>query len=53
MRYLFLIALIATLTGCSNWDWRETGRSLLESACNSFGNCGVSCTEGEPDGWCQ
>jgi len=53
MRYLFLIALIATLAGCANWDWRSAGRSLLESACNSVGNCGVACTEGSPSGWCQ
>jgi hypothetical protein len=54
MRRLMPLAMLLLLAGCAHWDWRGTGRSWLESLCNSFGNCAVACTPGEkPDGWCQ
>jgi hypothetical protein len=46
-------ALLLMLAGCTHWDWHDTGRSLMESLCNSFGSCGVACSPGEPEGWCQ
>lgn len=53
MRWLMPLAAMLLLAGCAHWDWRATGRSWLESLCNSFGNCAVACTPGEPEGWCQ
>jgi hypothetical protein len=53
MRRLMPLVLLLLLAGCAHWDWRGTGRSWLESLCNSFGNCAVACTPGEPEGWCQ
>jgi hypothetical protein len=53
MKYLAPIAMLVMLAGCAHWDWRGTGRSWIESLCNSFGNCGVACSPGEPAGWCQ
>lgn len=53
MRWLMPLAMMLLLAGCAHWDWRATGRSWLESLCNSFGNCAVACTPGEPEGWCQ
>jgi hypothetical protein len=53
MRRLMPLVLLLLLAGCAHWDWRATGRSWLESLCNSFGNCAVACTPGEPEGWCQ
>jgi hypothetical protein len=52
-RRLMPLAMLLLLAGCAHWDWRGTGRSWLESLCNSFGNCAVACTPGEPEGWCQ
>lgn len=53
MRYLIPIAVLLALSACESWNWRDAGRSFLESACNSFGNCGVPCAPGEEPGWCQ
>lgn len=47
------IAVLLLLAGCANWDWKQSVRSALESACNSVGNCAVSCAGRDPDGWCQ
>jgi hypothetical protein len=53
MRHLIAIAALVLLAGCQSWDWRASGRSLLESACNSVGNCAVSCAGNATEGWCQ
>jgi hypothetical protein len=50
---LAAVVVLLILAGCQSWDWREAGRSLLESACNSVGNCAVSCTSNPTEGWCQ
>ena len=56
-RCLAVLAAALLLSACANWDtdwdWRSSGRSVLESVCNSFGNCGVACTDEEPAGWCE
>jgi hypothetical protein len=53
MRAVLSVALLLFLAGCAAWDWKQSVRSALESACNSAGNCAVSCSGREPDGWCQ
>ncbi len=53
MRYLIPFALLLALAGCTNWDWKQTVRSALESGCNSVGNCGVPCDSNPTEGWCQ
>lgn len=57
MRSLAILAVLLMLAGCQSsgagWDWRSAGRSLLESACNSVGNCAVSCEANPTEGWCQ
>jgi len=54
MRLPIVMAALVMLAGCAQWDWRGPGQNLMESLCNSFGNCAVACAPGEkPDGWCQ
>ena len=53
MRYVVPLAVLLMLGGCQSWSWRDFGRSLLESACNSVGNCGVPCDSNPTEGWCQ
>ena len=53
MKYVIPIAVLLMLAGCTHFDWRATGRSWLESVCNSFEDCAVKCQPGEPEGWCQ
>ena len=53
MKYVLSAALLLLLAGCADWDWKQSVRSALESACNSVGNCAVSCNGRESDGWCQ
>lgn len=50
---LVLVIVLLLLVGCANWNWKQSVRSALESACNSVGNCAVSCGGRESDGWCQ
>lgn len=47
------LALLLLLAGCAGWDWKQSVRSALESACNSAGNCAVSCDANPTEGWCQ
>jgi hypothetical protein len=47
------LALLLLLAGCADWDWKQSVRSALESACNSVGNCAVSCDSNPTEGWCQ
>ena len=53
MRLVLSIALLLLLAGCADWDWKQSVRSALESACNSVGNCAVSCDGNPTEGWCQ
>ena len=46
-------ALLLLLSGCAGWDWKQSVRSALESACNTVGNCAVSCDANPTEGWCQ
>jgi hypothetical protein len=53
MKRLVPIVLLLLLAGCANWDWKQSVRSALESACNSVGNCAVPCESNPTEGWCQ
>ena len=53
MRIGLVALLLLFLTGCADWDWKRSVRSALESACNSIGNCAVSCDSNPTEGWCQ
>jgi len=53
MKRLAPLALLLLLAGCADWDWKQSVRSALESACNSVGNCAVSCDVNPTEGWCQ
>ena len=44
-----LLALMG-LSGCSTFDWVDTGRGLAESLCESVGNCENVCPDGSPTG---
>ena len=53
MRVALPLALLLLLAGCADWDWKQSVRSALESACNSVGNCSVPCDSNPTEGWCQ
>lgn len=53
MKALVPFVLLLLLAGCADWDWKQSVRSALESACNSVGNCAVSCDANPTEGWCQ
>ena len=54
MKHLMAIAVLLALAGCATkWDWHAVGQSLLESLCDSFGNCSVPCPSGDTSGACQ
>ncbi|MBO6836064.1 MAG: hypothetical protein RLW87_03015 [Alphaproteobacteria bacterium] len=43
MRLVALTGLLLVLTGCADWNWRESGRALLKQLC--FAESSVSCDE--------
>lgn len=45
MRLLIVTATALLLAGCADWNWQETGRSWLGSACKASSNCYATSTE--------
>ncbi len=33
------LPLLLLLAGCQDWDWRATGREILQSLCYQADNC--------------
>jgi len=57
MRRAAVLAIAAlTLSGCSDWNWRQTGRLFVQAACSAYGECELSCPNGtssNPGAGCQ
>jgi len=48
MRQAFVLATIAiALCGCDTLNWREAGRSWVDSACRDQGTCNKHCLGGK------
>ena len=50
MRCVLVLAMLIALTGCQYFDWRASGRNLLQALCTNAEPCSVSCTENVPPG---
>lgn len=49
---MLLIALLLSLAACANFDWRASGRNLIEALCMGAEPCDVSCSHTAPGSGC-
>ena len=41
------LGALGALGGCESWDWRETGRAAVQSACTGSQKCDYYCAPGD------
>ncbi|MFA5121816.1 hypothetical protein [Zavarzinia sp.] len=34
---------LGSLAACDHWDWRDSGRTMLDGTCRAASNCSRSC----------